>query len=257
MIHGKDLILANSGTAIAAAKSCSLQTSTSFIEACSPTDSVWHTYIPTYHECSVSTNCLLTTWDYHKMLMQYQFDKSQLSLSFYDNDLRIYYYCNAYIKSIDLTTDVGSLAKMSVSFQITGALNIAQTQVLNMRNVGTAVTDRTIDWSGAFFSVIKQTSDEDYIEYYQLNATKDTRITLSKRGLVLDATAEEVAENLAAFINPTVQRWFLERILLRNNSTTEEKSIVVKAVRGQMRATIMMNYDDATPPYNVIYLSKQ
>lgn len=257
MVHGRDLILANSGTAIAAAKSCSLQTNTSFIEACSPTDSGWYTYIPTNHGCSISTDCLLTTWDYHKMLLQYQFDKSQLSLSFYDNNLRIYYYCHAYIKSIDLTTGVGSLAKMAVSFQITGALNIAQTQVLNMRNVGTAVTDRAIDWSGAFLSVIKLTTGNDYIEYYQLDATKDTRITLSKRGLVLDATAEEVADELTAFINPTVQRWFLERILLRNNSTTEEKSIVVKAVRGQMRATIMMNYDDATPPYNVLYLSKQ
>ena len=61
MLIGKSLIISLDGVAIAAAKSCRVSISQSFIQACSPTSGRVMTKIPTSYDWSISVDCLIAS----------------------------------------------------------------------------------------------------------------------------------------------------------------------------------------------------
>lgn len=143
MILGKNLILAIGGSPLAAAKSCNIQQSQSFIQVASPTAARWKQVVPEALEWSISADCLIGTFDAYNTLDQAWRNGTALTIRYYDTD----YNCNktgtAYIASIDLKGSVGSLASMSISLKGSGELS---------KYAGTAITvSRTLQQTGKFY----------------------------------------------------------------------------------------------------------
>lgn len=120
---GKDLILALSGEPLAAAKSCSIQQSQSFIEVASPTSGRWKQVVPSMLEWGISANTLLGTYASYNTLDQAWRNGTAVTIRYYDTE----YNCNktgtAYIADIRLEGSVGSLAQMSIQLQGSGELS--------------------------------------------------------------------------------------------------------------------------------------
>ena len=123
MILGKNLILAINGSPLAAARSCNIQQSQSFIQVASPTAARWKQVVPEALEWSISADCLIGTFDAYNTLDQAWRNGTELTIRYYDSE----YNCNktgtAYIADIRLEGSTGSLAKMSVQLQGSGELS--------------------------------------------------------------------------------------------------------------------------------------
>lgn len=121
MIHGRNLIVALDGVAVAGAKSCSLQLSQNFIEACSPSSGRTRDKIPTTYDWSVSVDCLIPDKNLPVSLKDKLIagTKCLLTLTDGDGDDR---YGVVYVKSCDESGTVGSLATFKASFEPSGPL---------------------------------------------------------------------------------------------------------------------------------------
>lgn len=122
MIHGRNLIVALDGVAIAAAKTCSLDLDQSFLEACSPVSGRTHTKIPTTYNWGVSVDGLIAdnstpTVDLEDKLIA----GTKCLLTFTDGsgNRRAGF---VYVKSCKESGSVGNLATYSASFESTGPL---------------------------------------------------------------------------------------------------------------------------------------
>lgn len=121
MIHGRNLIVALDGVAVAGSKSCSLQLSQNFIEACAPNSGRVHEKIPTTYEWSVSVDCLVPNSNLPVSLKDKLIAGTKCLLTFTDGDgdNRAGF---VYVKSCDESGTVGSLATFKASFEPSGAL---------------------------------------------------------------------------------------------------------------------------------------
>ena len=121
MIHGRNLIVSIDGTAIAGAKSCSLEISQEFLKVCSPTASRVFDKLPTTYDWSMSVDCLIASSSLPKHLTDLLIKGTKVLLTFSDgsNQMRAGY---AYVKSCNQTGSVGSIAKFSASFESSGEL---------------------------------------------------------------------------------------------------------------------------------------
>ena len=121
MIHGRNLIVSIDGTAIAGAKSCSLEISQEFLKVCSPTASRVFDKLPTTYDWSMSVDCLIASSSLPKHLTDLLIKGTKVLLTFSDgSDQRRAGY--AYVKSCNQTGSVGSIAKFSASFESSGEL---------------------------------------------------------------------------------------------------------------------------------------
>ena len=121
MIHGRNLIVSIDGTAIAGAKSCSLEISQEFLKVCSPTASRVFDKLPTTYDWSMSVDCLIASSSLPKHLTDLLIKGTKVLLTFSDgSDQRRAGY--AYVKSCNQTGSVGSIAKFSASFESSGGL---------------------------------------------------------------------------------------------------------------------------------------
>ena len=121
MIHGRNLIVALDGVAVAGAKSCSLQLSQNFIETCSPDSGRVHEKKPTTYDWSVSVDCLVSNSNLPVSLKDKLIAGTKCLLTFTDGDgdNRAGF---VYVKSCDESGNIGSLATFKASFESTGAL---------------------------------------------------------------------------------------------------------------------------------------
>ena len=121
MIHGRNLIVSIDGTAIAGAKSCSLEISQEFLKVCSPTASRVFDKLPTTYDWSMSVDCLIASSSLPKHLTDLLIKGTKVLLTFSDgsDQMRAGY---AYVKSCNQTGSVGSIAKFSASFESSGEL---------------------------------------------------------------------------------------------------------------------------------------
>lgn len=172
---GKDLILALSGEPLAAAKSCSIQQSQSFIEVASPTSGRWKQVVPSMLEWGISANTLLGTYAAYNTLDQAWRNGTAVTIRYYDTE----YNCNktgtAYIADIRLEGSVGSLAQMSIQLQGSGELS---------KYAGTAITvTRTLQHTAMFYY---NTTGKTYETANYSDSAKiyTGSFTLSKRTLV-------------------------------------------------------------------------
>lgn len=121
MIHGRDLIVALDGVAIAGAKSCKFNISQNFISTCSPTDGRVKDKHPTDYDWNVSVDCLVPSSNLSVALTDKLIAGTKCLLTFTDGSGQ-----NragwVYVKSCDENGSVGSLASFSASFESTGAL---------------------------------------------------------------------------------------------------------------------------------------
>ena len=122
MIHGRNLIVALDGVAVAAAKTCSLDIDQSFLEACSPVSGRTHTKIPTTYDWGVSVDGLVANNSSPTVNLE---DKliagTKCLLTFTDGsgNRRAGF---VYVKSCKESGPVGGLATYSASFESTGPL---------------------------------------------------------------------------------------------------------------------------------------
>lgn len=137
MILGKNLILALNGTSLAAAKTCSIQQSQSFINVASPTSGRWRKVVPAKLEWSVSADCLLGTMEAYNTLDQAQRNGTALTLQVYDTTFGLNKRGTAYIQNLNLDGSVGSLAKMSVSLQGSDELSVYTGTQISLTDVFT------------------------------------------------------------------------------------------------------------------------
>lgn len=121
MIHGRNLIVALDGVAVAGAKSCSLQLSQNFIETCSPDSGRVHDKTPTTYDWSVSVDCLIPNSNLPVSLKDKLIAGTKCLLTFTDGDgdRRAGF---VYVKSCDESGNIGSLATFNASFEPSGAL---------------------------------------------------------------------------------------------------------------------------------------
>ena len=122
MIHGRNLIVALDGVAIAAAKTCSLDMDQSFLEACSPVSGRTHTKIPTTYDWGVSVDGLIANSSSPTVSLQDRLiEGTKCLLTFTDGsgNRRAGF---VYVKSCKESGPVGGLATYSASFESTGPL---------------------------------------------------------------------------------------------------------------------------------------
>ena len=202
MILGKNLILAIGGSPLAAAKSCNIQQSQSFIQVASPTAARWKQVVPEALEWSISADCLIGTFDAYNTLDQAWRNGTALTIRYYDTD----YNCNktgtAYIASIDLKGSVGSLASMSISLKGSGELS---------EYAGTAITvNRTLQQTGKFYyhttsgnySAASYYSAKIYSGSFTLTARTKVKIT-NNAGIVFFSTSNGIVTKAANAENIT------------------------------------------------------
>lgn len=122
MIHGRNLIVALDGVAVAAAKTCALDMDQSFLEACSPVSGRTHTKIPTTYDWGVSVDGLVANNSSPTVSLE---DKliagTKCLLTFTDGsgNRRAGF---VYVKSCKESGSVGGLATYSASFESTRGL---------------------------------------------------------------------------------------------------------------------------------------
>ena len=122
MIHGRNLIVALDGVAVAAAKTCSMDIDQNFLEACSPVSGRTHTKIPTTYNWGVSVDGLVANNSSPTVSLQdLLIAGTKCLLTFTDGsgNLRAGY---VYVKSCKESGSVGGLATFSASFESTGEL---------------------------------------------------------------------------------------------------------------------------------------
>lgn len=123
MIHGKDLLLAINGTALAASKSCNVSKGQSFLEVSAPTGGRWESFVPQKLGWSITSDCLLSTMAAYKTLDAAWKAGTALTIRFYDTEFDENETGTAYIERLDLVASKGNLAHMSVSLKGSGALS--------------------------------------------------------------------------------------------------------------------------------------
>ena len=121
MIHGRNLIVALDGVAIAGAKSCKFNASQDFIKACSPTSGRVNKKIPTTYDWGVSCDCLIPSSNLPTDLTDKLIAGTRCLLTFTDKSGQ-FRAGWVYVKNCDQGGTVGSLATFSASFESDGAL---------------------------------------------------------------------------------------------------------------------------------------
>lgn len=121
MIHGRNLIVALDGVAVAGAKSCKLNVSQNFLEVCSPTEARVMEKVPTTYYWSMSVDCLIPSSNLSVSLTDKLIKGTKCFITFTDGSgqNRAGF---VYVKNCDESGNVGSLATFSASFESSGAL---------------------------------------------------------------------------------------------------------------------------------------
>ena len=124
MIHGDDIYVTIdiNGTQqpSAAAKSGDLDVSQDFIKACSPTDGRTFQKIPTNYDWGVSCDCLMSTTAYAYQLISAVRNGTKYTLQFIVGGFKV--KGDVYVKSCDIQSTKGNLAKLAVNFESSGPL---------------------------------------------------------------------------------------------------------------------------------------
>lgn len=118
IIHGRKIIVSVGGTAIAASKSCDIETNVESIHVSSPSMGRWRRIIAGQKSWSVKTTTLVTGVD--GMLLRVG---DLVTLRIYDSDNTSDYVTGqALCTSCHITAQVGSLAQGSFAFEGNGEL---------------------------------------------------------------------------------------------------------------------------------------
>ena len=129
MLHGDDIYVTTNLNGqqqpIAAAKSGDFDIRQNFIEACAPNSGRTHQKIPTTYEWSVSCDCLMTTSEYAKQLIDAVRNGTKYTLQFIVCGFKV--VGDVYVKSCRIQASKGSLAKLAVSFESSGPLRDSYT----------------------------------------------------------------------------------------------------------------------------------
>ena len=129
MLHGDDIYvtidLNGMQQPIAAAKTGDFDISQDFIKACAPNSGRTFQKIPTTYDWSVSCDCLMTTSQYAKQLIDAVRNGSKYTLQFIVCGFKV--VGDVYVKSCRIQSSKGSLAKLAVSFESSGDLRDSTT----------------------------------------------------------------------------------------------------------------------------------
>ena len=133
MIHGRNLILAIGGTALAGSKSCSVDVQQSFFPVASPTSGRWEESVPERLNWKITSEGLLVAAADYNTLLNAQRNGTKLTIRYYDSTYGINQTGSAYIESLSINGAVGSLTRCSVSLRGTGSLTNYEGETITPR----------------------------------------------------------------------------------------------------------------------------
>ena len=122
MVQGKDLLLKANGRNIAASTGCTITMQQDFIDVASPTDGRAKRVMPSTYGWSASAECLCVSGIDADTLMGYIEQGTELQVSFYDREKGLFRKGTAYVSNVQASGSMGSLAKVQVQLQGSGAL---------------------------------------------------------------------------------------------------------------------------------------
>ena len=186
MILGKNIIVAIGSTPIACAKSGSLNEQKDMLSIASPTSGKWKENLPGRREWSVSVDALITTTAENLNTLQSAYDNDTLiTLRIYDTQYGYNRTGTAYIQSLNIAVQVGSLAKLTATFVGTGSLS----------KYGGVVINPTVDeaYQDAYYSLVDGKAFYTVLEGAEcqlltLEVDKLTRISVNPGGYVVMVT---------------------------------------------------------------------
>ncbi|MBR2016426.1 MAG: hypothetical protein IKA00_03870 [Prevotella sp.] len=186
MILGKNIIVAIGSTPIACAKSGSLNEQKEMLPVASPTSGKWKENLPGRREWSVSVDALITNTAENLNTLQSAYDNDTLiTLRIYDTQYGYNRTGTAYIQSLDIVAQEGSLAKLTATFVGTGSLS----------KYGGVVINPTVEiaYQNAFYSLrdgkaFFTQSEGAECKLLTLQVDKLTRISVNPGDYVVIAT---------------------------------------------------------------------
>lgn len=186
MILGKNIIVAIGSTPIASAQSGMLNEQKDMIEVASPTSGLWKQHLPARRAWQVSVDALITTTADDLNVLQAAYDNdTPLTLRIYDTRYGYNRIGTAYIQSLNIQTQVGSLAKCSVNFIGSGSLS----------RYGGVVISPTVElaYQDAYYSLVDgnaiyTVSEGAECQLLTLEVDKPMRISVNPGGYVVMVT---------------------------------------------------------------------
>jgi len=189
MTLGKNIIVAIGSTPIACAKSGSLNEQKEMLPVASPTSGKWKENLPGRREWSVSVDALITTTAENLNTLQSAYDNDTLlTLRIYDTQYGYNRTGTAYIQSLNIAGQVGSLAKLTATFVGTGSLS----------KYGGVPINPTVElaYQDAYYSLrddkaFYTQSEGAECQLRTLQVDKPTRISVNPGGYVVMVTHDE------------------------------------------------------------------
>ena len=189
MILGKNIIVAIGATPIACAKSGSLNEQKDMLSVASPTSGKWKENLPGRREWSVSVDALITNTAENLNTLQSAYDNDTLiTLRIYDTQYGYNRTGTAYIQSLNIAVQVGSLAKLTATFVGTGSLS----------KYGGVVVNPTVElaYQDAYYSLedgqaVFTESEGAECQLLTLQVNNPTRISVNPGGYVVIVTHDE------------------------------------------------------------------
>jgi len=123
MIHGRNLRVTLNGITIAGCKSCSMDSSTSFLPTSSPSNGRWETCLPDRNSWKITADALLTNAAGFMVLQNAYHAQTELTVRYYDETFGINLTGKVYIERLNSNGSVGSLGRYSVSLRGNGSLS--------------------------------------------------------------------------------------------------------------------------------------
>ena len=148
MVQGKDLLLTVNGRNIAASTGCTITMQQDFIDVASPTDGRAKRVMPSTYGWSASAECICASGIGADTLMGYIEQGTELQVSFYDRKKGLFRKGTAYVSNVQASGSMGSLAKVQVQLQGSGALDFYEEEI-DVTELGTRdVDDTEVVYSG-------------------------------------------------------------------------------------------------------------
>lgn len=243
MVQGKDLLLTVNGRNIAASTGCTITMQQDFIDVASPTDGRAKRVMPSTYGWSASAECLCASGIGADTLMGYIEQGTELQVSFYDREKGLFRKGTAYVSNVQASGSMGSLAKVQVQLQGSGALVAYESEV----------DVRSLDWIPVFDTAVELTDTG-----WQLYHVQDgcSLVTLPTGMCVVEAVNECV---VVAHTRGKAQDDIAELIYSEDDRFTKENQVALLAVGERCVVTggdlYAIVFDSSQPYANVkVYL---
>lgn len=186
MIKGKDLILSVDGKSIAAAKSCTIEISRSFIAVASPVSGKWSNSVPERISWTCSAECLISDARDADDVTQALIDGKEIEIKYYDTEKGFCRGGKGYFATATIQGTVHSLAQFSVTIQGTGELD----RVWNKITIDTRDSLQDIYWKAnsdkTVATMMSLQDSESMYDFIPVNGERLIKIVANNAEVIYD-----------------------------------------------------------------------